>query len=244
MSKTTPINWLAIVIFAIMATLISGVFRPGNFDFYNTDSFSFFAKLTCVALLIGWGPAAAAFLSWKIFGRQNRTSSLFGTWKAGAIFMAMTPAVIFGLFGYPNSFDMNPHLAGFILGGLIFVYVLGEEIGWRGYMQDALSPKPFVLRTLMIGVVWWAWHLFFIRSADPVYLFKTILIILPTAFMLSWLMSESRSWLSIAAFHSLGNIAFLATAINMPSQQRFTIAGTAFVVLLICNHFWKKRNIS
>jgi membrane protease YdiL (CAAX protease family) len=227
-----------------MATIISGGFRLGYFDFYNTDSFPFFAKLACVALLIGWGPGFAAFLSWKIFGRQNRTSSLFGNWKAGAIFMAMTPAVIFGLFGYPNSFGMNPHLAGFILGGLIFVYALGEEIGWRGYMQDALSPKPLVIRAMMIGVLWWAWHLFFTQSTDIVYLFKTILIVLPTALLLSWIMSESRSWLSIAAFHSIGNIAFMATAIDMPSQQRFIISGTAFVVLLICHHFWKKRSMS
>jgi len=241
MIQQSKTNWKAIVFYVAAATIIAGLFRKPFFDFYNSSSYHFMVALACVTLLIGWAPALSAFLSWKIFGSQNRESDWFGAWKNGALAMASLPAIVFGAFGYPNDFGMNAHLAGFLLGALIFLYALGEEIGWRGYMQDALAPRPLWIRALLIGVVWWAWHLFFFRSLDPGYILQSLAIIFGTSFMLSWLISESRSWISVAAFHSIGNIAFMATALDMPQQTRFTIAGIIFVGLLAIHLRWKKR---
>ncbi|WP_164117027.1 CPBP family glutamic-type intramembrane protease [Sphingorhabdus sp. Alg239-R122] len=234
-------NWRGIALYAVLATLISGLFRSPFFDFYNNDNFHFLAAFACVTILIGWGPAIAAVFSWKMFGAQGRSSTLFGAWKGGALIMALAPLVVFGAFGYPNDFGMNAHLAGGILGGLIFLYALGEEIGWRGYMHDALAPKSIWMRAILIGSVWWTWHLFFLTSLEPNYILLTLAIIIPTAFIFSWVISESRSWISAAAFHSVGNIAFMATAINMPQTDRFTVAGTVFGILLTVHHFWKRR---
>ena len=38
-------------------------------------------------------------------------------------------------------------------------YGFGEELGWRGFLQDALRLLPQVRRYLAIGVLWGAWHL-------------------------------------------------------------------------------------
>lgn len=35
-----------------------------------------------------------------------------------------------------------------------------EEIGWRGFLQPALEKRfPFVAATLLVGVIWYSWHL-------------------------------------------------------------------------------------
>ncbi len=239
--KTQKTNWIALGVYAALATLISGLFRDGPLNAVVPADGSLILILIVVAIVVGWGPALAAGISWFVFGRQNRTSSLFGSWTSGAVIMSVIPAAVFAAYGYPNDFGMNAHLAGGLIGGLIFLYALGEEIGWRGYMHDALSPRPLLVRTLVIGLVWWAWHLFFLSSIAPNYMLTTLIIILPTAFILSWLVSESRSWLSAAAFHSLGNIAFMATVLEMDSQRRFLIAGTAFAILLLIHQLWKRR---
>ncbi len=142
MFKTYKTNWLAIAFYASVATLLSGLFREGAFNFYDTPSANIITILAWVVVLIGSGPAIAALLSWKIFGRQNRSVTFLGTWPKGAVLISVIPALVFAAFGYPNDFGMNPHLAGGLIGALLFVYALGEEIGWRGYMHDALAPRP------------------------------------------------------------------------------------------------------
>lgn len=238
----TPTKWIAVLVFAVLATAISAITREGAFDFYNTDQANIFTILAFVVVFIGWGPALAALISWKIFGRQNRTSSFLGTWTRGAVLISSIPAVVFAAYGYPNDLGVNPHVAGGLIGALLFLYALGEEIGWRGYMHDALSPRPFWLRAMLIAPVWMLWHLWFLQGSASLSAWVTgFVFLLIAAFFLSWLVSESRSWLSSAGFHCVANIGFLGTIIDMPTQQRLMIAGTAFVLMVIVHSIWKRR---
>ncbi len=241
----TKTNWLAIAVFAVLATAISAVTREGAFDFYNTPQATILTLLIGAVIFIGLGPTLAALVSWKLFGRQNRTSSFMGTWSRGAVLISVIPAMVFAAYGYPNDFGMNPHLAGGLIGVLLFLYALGEEIGWRGYMHDALSPRPFWLRALIIAPVWMLWHLWFLQGSASLQAWVTgFVFLLIAAFFLSWLVSESRSWLSSAGFHCVANIGFLASVIDMPTQQRLMIAGTAFVLMVIVHSIWKRRRPS
>lgn len=196
-----------------------------------------------LGLIIGWTPALLAFISWQLFGKENKTSSLLGTWSHGALIMAFIPAIVFGIFGYQNESGLNPHIAGFLFGLFFLIYALGEEIGWRGYMHDALSPKPILVRGLLIGIVWYIWHLWFLQESgmDPILILKGLAIIVPTAILFSWLVSENRSWLAMAAFHCVGNIGFMGKGLNIPSDERLMIAGIALCLLIFVHHFWKKR---
>ena len=46
------------------------------------------------------------------------------------------------------------------LGAVIFVLVIGEEIGWRGYAQPALErDRSPLAAALILGVLWGLWHL-------------------------------------------------------------------------------------
>jgi membrane protease YdiL (CAAX protease family) len=238
----TKTNWKALVFYVLTATILSGIFREGNFDFYNTPNANIVTVLAFVVVFIGGGPAIAALLSWKLFGRQNRTVTFLGTWPLGAVVISVLPALVFAVIGYPNDFGMNPHVAGGLIGGLLFLYALGEEIGWRGYMHDALTPRPFWLRAVIIAPVWMIWHLWFLEGSASLAAWATGFgFLLVAAFFLSWLVSESRSLLSSAGFHCVANIGFLASIIDMPSSQRLKIAGIAFGLMVIIHHVWKKK---
>lgn len=49
--------------------------------------------------------------------------------------------------------------ASMLLGPLLqFVYALGEELGWRGFLLPRLMPLGKVPAYLVLGVVWGLWH--------------------------------------------------------------------------------------
>jgi membrane protease YdiL (CAAX protease family) len=41
---------------------------------------------------------------------------------------------------------------------LSLCWALGEELGWRGFLQDALRPISFGPRFVLLGILWAFWH--------------------------------------------------------------------------------------
>jgi len=64
-----------------------------------------------------------------------------------------------GFHGVPNDLGIGPRIFGSLLGLLIVIYALGEEIGWRGFMHDRLANRAIWLRAVIISVPWYLWHL-------------------------------------------------------------------------------------
>jgi len=55
---------------------------------------------------------------------------------------------------------VNPLVIPFIFLQILFVGgALGEEFGWRGYLQRALSKQNLITTSLIVGAVWSIWHL-------------------------------------------------------------------------------------
>ena len=46
-------------------------------------------------------------------------------------------------------------LAGFTINGLL---AFGEELGWRGLLQQELAPLGFARASALIGAIWGLWH--------------------------------------------------------------------------------------
>jgi len=43
--------------------------------------------------------------------------------------------------------------------GFAFIFALGEELGWRGYLQSQLSKTGVKYSFVWIGVIWGLWHM-------------------------------------------------------------------------------------
>jgi uncharacterized protein len=87
----------------------------------------------------------------------------------------------------------------------------GEEIGWRGFMLQRLSERMgFAWASLMVGIVWAAWHLpmFFMRGGDMVGQSFPVFVLMVTA------LSVSMAWLYSRTGGSLLLTMMMHAAIN------------------------------
>ena len=118
-------------------------------------------------------PAIAAFAVATVIGGRRAVENLLAqasklrvspAWYAIALagplalnLLALILAMPFGT-GFPK-----PDFAGIRVLPVILLatfFALGEEIGWRGFalprLQERFSP---LAASLIVGTLWWAWHL-------------------------------------------------------------------------------------
>jgi membrane protease YdiL (CAAX protease family) len=118
-----------------------------------------------------------------------------------------------------GDFSMFNGLPGYgVISTLLLVFVLnglGEETGWRGFLQDRLqhrfNPLP---ATLMVAVIWAVWHtpFFFILSTYTEFDVMTLVMfplgLASGAVVLTWLYNHTgRSILAVALWHTFYNMA-------------------------------------
>ncbi|WP_206170577.1 CPBP family intramembrane glutamic endopeptidase [Spirosoma pollinicola] len=84
----------------------------------------------------------------------------------------------------------------------ILVYGLFEEIGWRGFLQQALVSLPKFVRITLITVLWFAWHLNFEMSLSNLTFF---LILFAGSWALGFIAEKTNCLLAVSAIHSLNN---------------------------------------
>jgi membrane protease YdiL (CAAX protease family) len=108
-------------------------------------------------LLPALGPALGALLALAIFRKHHRrTVSFAGTsWRRSLLFAAIPSALVVAV----GVGQEQPHLTALFFVEVHIVYAVCEELGWRGFLQDALAPLPPRRRFVLIGVLWGFWQL-------------------------------------------------------------------------------------
>jgi uncharacterized protein len=164
--EKNSISWKRVAVFFIVATLISNIFRFDIFEFkselVNLPSWIFiFLNL----LLEGSGVIIGVLFIIPFLKKEQKTEiSLFGTSKSKSLLMAVIPIILLTVIGVTNDFEMEYHIYGLVAGFGTFIYCVMEEYGWRGYLQEELkSLKPWK-RYLLIGLLWFLWHLSFLKG--------------------------------------------------------------------------------
>jgi membrane protease YdiL (CAAX protease family) len=80
--------------------------------------------------------------------------------------MTIIPIIILTIIGVKNDFELDAHLYGFIAMIGTLLYCIMDEYGWRGYLQEEFKTlKPWG-KYLLIGFIWYLWHLTFITKAS------------------------------------------------------------------------------
>lgn len=192
-----------------------------------------------VSLVFGlialFGPATAAFLVARVWRGRAGVTELWAittrwrvhpAWYAAALGVPVAAAalghVLFVLAG--NRLLAIPGNVEPIL-LLLFFLVIGEEIGWRGFLlRGLLGNRSPLVATAVVAVVWLMWHspLYFIPGM-PSYgnSFAAFAVwVIPFSFLLTWLWLGTRSaWLA-TLMHGSGN---LATSIVFPLADPGTL---------------------
>jgi len=149
-------NWRAIAVFYLFACLWSWPF----FWWRDVQTASWNAwplPEEIKGLTQPWGPALAAMAVFYLFPKtRSRANSLAGTsWARSALcfFAPILFACIAAAFQSRHfSYKLVYYL---VIGGFS---TLGEELGWRGFLQGALLPLGRVRAYLLLALMWEVWH--------------------------------------------------------------------------------------
>jgi membrane protease YdiL (CAAX protease family) len=110
-----------------------------------------------------WGPGIAALVCWRLFRAEvSRPWTFWGGWRFAVRFFAVPLLVLVAVLWVVVGAKALLLLP---LAGLFgFLMTLGEELGWRGWLQEALRPLGRWARYPLIGLLWEVWHLRFGRA--------------------------------------------------------------------------------
>src|SRR5436190_10576427 len=116
----------------------------------------------------------------------------------------------FAAFGEINGFPAWGGLAVLVL--LVLVNGLGEETGWRGFLQPTLQRRMRPLYAiLVVAAIWASWHapLFAILTTfhdfTPATLVGFAIGLACGAIVLGWLYNRTGSILAVAVWHATYN---------------------------------------
>ena len=147
-------NWRAILIFYVLACSFSWSFFWWR-D-VNTASWKAFPLPEEIKDLT-WGPAIAALLVfWLIPATRQWAVSFFGSSRRRSAVFFVAP-ILFAFVGYRvHSGAFSYKLLYYLVIGC--VSTLGEELGWRGFLQGGLRPLGRVRGYVLVALMWEAWH--------------------------------------------------------------------------------------
>lgn len=175
-----------------------------------------------IGLLGLFGPAAAALIVATVIGGKAGVRELLlrtVRWRVGVRWyaialvlpagLALAALAVYVVAGRPSALPFG-RLS--ILDLIVFVLVVGEELGWRGYAFPKLTEK-FSPRTasLILGVLWGVWHLpTFVIASMPQYGRPFVAFLIMTmsySVLLGWAFRHTNGSVLIATlFHGAINL--------------------------------------
>lgn len=192
------INWKSIKLFYFLACLWNWPFFWWR-DLHSESWVALAVPNFLKTWSYMWGPGISAIICLYLFRHTHiRKVTFKGTslWH-GILFLAVLPSVLC---------VTNKNIAFIRFGILGFIAILGEELGWRGFLQDAIEFKSDYQKAIIIGVMWEIWH-FTNRTANQPILNSVIrvsiwiMITSLLSFLMVKLTNRTRSLLVAVTFH-------------------------------------------
>ena len=208
-------------------------------------------KISAIYGLPGlFAPALAAVIVTWVAGGRHETGRLLRKltiWRVGFIWYVIA-------LGLPILLSFLVAVLGRFFGGdpvlvfapvtplsiIVFVLVVGEEIGWRGYAQPELEKSYLpLIAALILGVLWGFWHLpnFFIPSLPhyeiplPAFVCYTIGLSVIAAWLLKY---TYGSVLITTLFHgSTNTFGFLTPGLETATRWWLTAAMYCLAALVV-----------
>ncbi len=196
--------------------------------------------------LLGIIPVIGLFIA-SLFLRhkhQKNQMSLMGGDSFLPWIIVSVPIVVLTINGVPNSIDIHPKLFGFIIGSFTITYAIMEEFGWRGYLQEELLGvyNKWVVYVL-IGLVWYLWHWYFLREGNnPKLIMIPILIF--ASFGIGEVAKSTKSILICGALHGLVNILLIYGVIakNISNQEKIILLIITLMIWIPIIKKMEKKN--
>jgi len=224
--------WTTILIFLTIVTGLSAIFHLAIVNLMPTSLY--------VGPLM-WSPAVAAFLTLRIRGRTISSLPWhWGDWRSNrhaflvpVLYVLVAYALIWalGLGGVPNEDTLagwarSAGLEGISTPALITIMILllgtvgciramstivGEEIGWRGFLiWELRKVMPFGGVAIFSGVIWSFWHwpiVIYYGGGNPVIQMADFTVMITAmSVIMTYFTFKSRSMWPAILFHAAHNV--------------------------------------
>lgn len=169
-------------------------------------------------------------------------------------------SVLFG--GSINQFSFTEDFSFSIGGTSAFLTILLasciEELGWRGYGEDAVGAyNSWFKESIIFGCIWSLWHvpLFWIpgtyqyglKEMGIMYVINFLLSVIPLDFLQTWVyVKNNRSMLATIVFHLFINI--MQEKINMTPETKciqtiFVVIAAIIIVVINKEMFFETKHV-
>lgn len=244
--ERSKMSWKRIFIFFFIATAISNIFRFDIFELrYELQQLPTWIFILTTLFLEGSGVIIGALTAIAFLQKTRKTEiTFFGTSKRKSLVMAVIPVIIFTIIGVKNRSEMDSHLYGFIAITGTLLYCLMEEYGWRGYLQEELKLLRPWKKYLIIGLLWYVWHLAFLTKATVGDNLFFLIMLIFGSWGIGQIAELTRSILASACFHLIIQVmmfnALIKNGISAP--EKLIISGVTVVLWILIIKKWKKEN--
>lgn len=153
-----------------------------------------------------------------------------------------------------SFFILNILITGIGFSILTSLMTIGEEIGWRGFLQKKLLEKNSLLKSLIfLGLIWGFWHFPLITNGFnyPEYPIWGAFLIFPLStvfisFFMGWLTLNSKSiWPAVLAHGGINSIMTLLFEMDFGENKfkaNFLILGIWIIIGIIAYMLIYDRN--
>ena len=123
----------------------------------------------------------------------------------------------------------------------IIIGAVGEEIGWRCYLQPLLDRKyPIIISSVIVGLIWGLWHInHFINGS--IFVFEFLLFTISYSIIIMLLLKNTEYSIFISSmFHASLNISFKIFLENSYGNIglyliRACIWAIIAIIIVLCN---------
>lgn len=141
-------------------------------------------------------------------------------------------------------------------GALFFAFLIasiGEELGWRGYLESALSQinRSKLLNHIIVGLIWFVWHLplIFLASRFQTSSFEIVMILFSTlgmAIVYGQLRILSETVWTCVILHACSNALIIgfgsSNLLATENEAQYLISLSTFSVAVVS--FWTLTGLS
>jgi len=263
MSNGTQKNKFAVAFFVLtfLFTLpaYTLVALATNNIIFTSEMVYFFIPLTApapiaAALILtskenGWGGAK------KLLGRAFDLRRIAKKiWYAPTLFLV--PFIFFLALGLMIIIGKQIPAAQFpvvmlpVLFIAFFVMALGEEVGWMGYAFEPMQSQGNAFKaTLLLGLIWAAWHLpfYLFMIANPVFIIAQILLLIGLRFLHVWIFNNTgKSVFATILFHAVYNATNGALPNYQVSMPLGVVITSSFVLIaaIVVTILWGSKTLA
>ncbi len=236
---------LIYILVTLIITIVIAVFQDQLYQIFKLEILNF-EKIEGAPIILPQLSPAIAFLLVIIFIKDVRHSinvnfnSIIALKSLLALILPIFLASI--IFIISNFFGIEPKLSSDSLPSIaialvtVLIGALGEETGWRGFLQPLIEKNTSALiASVLVGLLWGLWHVGHYKNGW-LFMLAFLLFTISASIIVAWLYRDTKFSVIIPIlFHTSINFCFFMMFKNSLADYKFmSITAIVWMIPAIC----------